>query len=119
MYVAVPYLCSIHYKLKSILNDLYLCNVKMAPKNLISTQFNFYSNLKDERDLANIKNASFKIECEDEDCNFEFFTVTESLDVERTFLHLTRNETSSLGTEPNAFFAYIRISSVKLSLKIK
>lgn len=95
VYVAVPYLPSIHNELKSFLKQLRLYNVKMAPKILVSNRLNFYSNTKDKRDLSNTINASFKIKCGNVGCNYEFEARTTSLDVERTFLHMTKNEAAS------------------------
>lgn len=116
IYIAVPYLRSIHDSLKSVLAELHLYAIKMAPKILVSNRFNFYSNTKDKRDLANIKNASFKVKCETGVCNYEFYAATQSLDVERTFLHITRNESSSpyLHLKQNPMHSLcIELSSVK------
>lgn len=93
VYISIPYLPSVRNSVKSILEEIKLNDVVIAPKILCNNRFNLHSNTKDKLQLSNVINASFKIICDR--CDYEFETRTNVLDVERTFSHLKLNELSS------------------------
>lgn len=94
IYIAVPYHPLIRKNITSVVNQLRLKDIKIVPKILISNRHNFYSNTKDKRDSSCIINASFTVTCNM--CEFKFTARTGCLDVERTFLHLKNNRSSTL-----------------------
>lgn len=91
-YLSVPYHPAIIQSVRTLLRELKITNVKIAPKMIIKNKSTIFSNSKDRRDLSNRVDSIFRIKCLRCDLSWNFKTV--NLDVKRSFKHQLMNEMS-------------------------
>lgn len=92
VYVSVPFINDrVMSKFGSILRRRHI-PCKVAPKIMSANRSKVFSNLKDRKDLSDIKHSVFEIRCNQ--CNFKQTARTNNLDLARTVNFVIRNENS-------------------------
>lgn len=99
-FVSCPFVNPMYQSIKDLSKQNKM-NVKLAPKPSSNNKKRIFSKMKDARRHTSIKNAIFKIRCND--CEFTHISTTNNFDVQRSVQRLIKDRQSPCGIHIQQF----------------
>lgn len=99
-YVSCPYYRPLLKEIQGTIDQNNM-KIKLAPRPLSNNKRVLFTKIKDFRDNSSVKNAIFKVCCND--CNFNHLTITRNFDVNTSVQRLIYDKRSTIGLHTITF----------------